>query len=102
MLSARGQGLRWLGVIYLERGLRPKALLRYPVSDTESRLWFLAGVTPERLSETMTQIFDELANQQGLSTVQISYPRGITETEFIEGLREAKRLREIQRPFLEN
>jgi hypothetical protein len=98
----QGQGLRWLGVVYLEGGLEPKALLRYPVSDSAGGVWILAGPSPEKLSETLAALFEDLAEQQGLSALQLRYPLGISETEFIDGMREAKRLRIRTRPFQDN
>lgn len=98
----QGQGLKWLGVVYLEGDRTPMALLRYPVSGTEGILRFLAGATREGVSETLSGLFNELAAREGLSAIQIVYPRGVAEKEFIEELREAKRSREAQRSLLEN
>lgn len=53
-------------------------------------------------SETMAGIFDDLAEQGGLSALQIRYPLGISETDFLDGMREAKRLRIRTRPFQDN
>jgi hypothetical protein len=98
----QGQGLKWLGVIYLAGGVNPRALLRYPVSDSASRVLILAGSSPERLSETVAAFFEDLAGQRGLSPLQIRYPLGVSETEFIDGLREAKRRQCPLQPFQNN
>jgi hypothetical protein len=98
----QGQGIKWLGVVYLEGGRIPRALLRYPISDSQWAVYFLPGDSRQGLSEMLSGIFAELAEWKGSSAIQVEYPLGVAEKDFIEGMRQAKKLQEIRRPFLEN
>jgi hypothetical protein len=98
----KGKGIDFLGVIYQENEVDLKALLRKCFSDNRIFLEFYTGENQQRLSDRLSETAHRLADRYGLCPVHLVYPGGIGESQFIKGLREAKRQMEMNRHIIRN
>lgn len=98
----KGKELDFLGVIYEEKESGLRALSRQHFSGSQVFLEFLTDENQQSLSERLNKKAGRLADQYGLHPVHLVYPGGIEESRFIRGLREAKKLREMNMEFLNN
>jgi hypothetical protein len=98
----KGKELDYLGVIFegKESGLR--ALSRQYFSGNQVFLEFLTDENQQSLSERLNKKASLLADRYGLHPVHLIYPGGIEESRFIRGLREAKKLRQMNVELLNN
>jgi hypothetical protein len=98
----KGPGIDCFSVIYLERGDLLKALVRNCVPNERAYLEFYSGENQHILSGKLLKAADQLAGLYGISPVHLVYPGGVKESLFIQGLREAKREKEIRSAHLNN
>jgi hypothetical protein len=85
----KGKGMDWFGVIYLEEGIRLKAMLRLKLTERVFQVTHLVGPSQKSLSEELFIRFNEASRPWGLSPIHLEYPNGVKEKAFIQGLRKA-------------